>query len=72
MKTIDKLKKDNRRLLIEYPNDLSISIPIREKVNEWGDESPAWIESFISQIEVKGFAYDRFGGKYTIISKLKY
>ncbi len=68
MKTIKELQKDKRLLRCESPDDLPYSISIRAKVNEWSSESTAWIESFIDIIETRGYAYDRFGCKYTIVS----
>jgi hypothetical protein len=57
----------DRRIKVEYPDGSGRETTENEQREFWKDERPEWVESFFKLMEVQGYAFTRFGGKYSFI-----
>ena len=56
------------KIKVTYPDNKGGHETTFEELKErFKDEKPEWVEGFIEQIKIQGFAYTRHGGKYELI-----
>ena len=59
---------ENRKIKVEYPDGTGYETTEQDLRKKWADETPEWVNAFIKMMDTQGYAYTRFGGKYSFIN----